>query len=205
MAIRRAPRSVTDQALAEVAEPSARLFTVDEYYRMAEVGILRPDERVELIEGVVVQMPPIGPDHAGSVDSLNETFGDRLRPRVRVRVQNPIRLDGMAEPEPDITLLRPESERRLPYRSSHPTLEDLFLVVEVSDSTLAYDLGEKAAMYSRAGVPDLWIIDVNGDRIVVHREPTADGYASVTPVERGMTISPLAFPDVEFTADEVLG
>jgi Uma2 family endonuclease len=111
----------------------------------------------------------------------------------------------MAEPEPDITLLRPESERRLPYRALHPTLEDLLLVVEVSDSTLTFDLGEKAAMYARAGVPDLWVIDVRGDRIVVHREPTTDGYASVQTIGRGMTIRPLAFPDVEFTADEILG
>ena len=205
MAIRRAPLPVTDDATVEVAEPSVRLFTVDEYYRMAEVGILRPDERVELIEGVIVQMPPIGPDHAGSVDSLNELLGDRLRPRARVRVQNPLHLDGMAEPEPDLALVRPEGERREAYRSSHPTLEDIFLVVEIADSTLTYDLGEKAAMYARAGVPDLWVIDLRGGRIVVHREPTPDGYASVQTIERGTTVRPLAFRDIEFTADEILG
>jgi Uma2 family endonuclease len=204
MAIRRAPLPVTDDATVEVAEPSARLFTVDEYYRMAEVGILHPDERVELIEGVIVQMPPIGPRHAFNVTRLTELLMRRLAGRAMIRSQSPIRLDTGAEPEPDVAAVRFDPANPKEYEARHPSPRDALLVIEVADTTLAFDLGEKALVYSRHDIADLWVIDLIGDVVVVHRQPTADGYASVTTVTRGMTVSPLAFPDVEFTADEIL-
>jgi Uma2 family endonuclease len=205
MAARRAPRTATVEAPAHREEPTPRLFTVDEYYKMAEAGILRPDERVELIDGRIVEMPPIGPEHADSVDTVVEIFGDRLRPRVRIRVQSPLQIGILQLPEPDVSLIKTPAERGSSYRKTHPRLDDILLVVEVADTTLQHDLGEKARMYARAGVPELWVIDVPHDRLVVHREPAPDGYASIVTVNRGETLSALAFPDVTFTADEILG
>lgn len=205
MAIQRATDVVPGQAEAPPSEPRPRLFTVDEYYKMAEVGILRPDERVQLIEGTIIDMPPGGPDHFSSVDWISELFRERLGSRVRIRVQGPIDLAERAHPEPDVALLRRPTTGGRAYRLSHPTGADLFLAIEVADSTLRFDLGEKALMYARHGVADLWVVDLPGDRIVVHREPTANGFASVKSVTRGDSISPLAFPAVSFTADEILG
>jgi Uma2 family endonuclease len=204
MAIQRATEATPREAEAMPSEPRPRLFTVDEYYKMAEVGILRPDERVQLIEGKIIEMPPSGSEHADLVDSIAERFGDRLRPRARIRVQNQLELAELAHPEPDVALIRRPVPGQRSYRRTHPGLSDLLLIVEVSDSTLRFDLGEKALMYARHGVTDLWVVDVSGDRVVVHREPTADGYASVRSFRRGEIISPLAFPDVTFTADEIL-
>lgn len=205
MAIQRATEAIPGASQVTPPEPRPRLFTVDEYYKMAEVGILRPDERVQLIEGTIIEMPPSGSEHADVVDSIAELFGDRLRPRARIRVQNQLDLAELAHPEPDIALVRRPVPGQRSYRGSHPGLPDVLLVIEVSDSTLRLDLGEKARMYARHGVSDLWVVDLQGDRIVVHREPTRNGYSSVEAVTRGATITPLAFPDVSFTADEILG
>lgn len=205
MAIQRVSRSVADEAKFEVSEPSARLFTVDEYYRMAEVGILRPDERVQLIEGVIVQMPPIGPRHAFNVDRVADLFRLRVGTQARIRTQQPIRLASLAEPEPDIAIVRSYLTSPKMYETRHPGPDDVLVLIEIADSTLAFDLGEKAAMYAQSNVKELWVVDLHNDRMHVHREPTGDGYASVEVAERGMTVNPLAFPDVEFTADEILG
>jgi Uma2 family endonuclease len=206
MAIERAEtESVPSVAATDAAGPTPRLFTVDEYYKMADVGILRPDEHVQLIEGVVVQMPPGGPDHSSSVDWIAEHFRDRLGSRARIRVQSPIDLAERAHPEPDVALVKRPAGGGRAYRVSHPGQADILLAVEVADSTLRFDLGEKAAMYARHGVMDLWVVDLTGDRVVVHRGPTADGYAEVRALTRGESISPLAFPDVTFTIDEILG
>ena len=205
MAIQRATDATPNEAEATPSEPRLRPFTVDEYYKMAEVGILRPDERVQLIEGMVIQMPPGGPDHFSAVDWIAELFGDRLRSRVRIRVQGPIDLAERSHPEPDVALIRRPTTRGRAYRVTHPTGADLFLAIEVADSTLRFDLGEKALMYARHGVADLWVVDLQGDRVVVHREPTSDGYGSVESVMRGQSFSPLAFPDVPFSVDEILG
>ena len=205
MAIQRSTEAIPYEAGGTPSEPRPRLFTVDEYYKMAEAGILRPDEKVQLIEGKIIEMPPGGPDHFSSVDWIAELFRDRLGLRVRVRVQGPVDLAERAHPEPDVALLRRPTTAGRAYRLAHPTGADLFLAIEVADSTLRLDLGEKALMYALHGITDLWVVDLQGDRVVVHREPTAHGYASVRPLARGESISPLAFPDVTFTVDEILG
>ena len=205
MAARRAPRTATVEAPAPAEGPAPRLFTVDEYYKMAEVGILRPDEHVELIDGKIIQMPPSGPEHADSVDTVVELFADRVRPRARIRVQSAVQLGSHALPEPDVVLIRTPAGRGAPYRSAHPGRDDIFLVVEVADSSLTHDVGEKASMYARSGLAELWVIDIPNDRLLVHREPAPDGYANVRTLARGDAISPLAFPDVTFTVDEILG
>ena len=134
---------------------SHRRFTVDEYYRMAGAGILHEDDRVELIEGEIVEMPPIGSYHAGEVDWLAQLLVRRLAGHAIVRGQNPIHLSVYSEPQPDITLLRPRADF---YTTSHPTPEDILLVIEVADTSVAYDREIKAPLYSRAGIIDVLVV-----------------------------------------------
>jgi Uma2 family endonuclease len=182
-----------------------RLFTVDEYYRMAEAGILGEDDRVELIEGEILRRSPIGPRHADEVDEVTALFFARLGASARIRVQSPIRLSRRSEPEPDLAVLRRYPEGQRPYRSTHPVPADVLLVVEVADSSLEYDLGRKARLYARHAIPELWVLDQRGDRVVVHRDPTPRSYATVRTLGRGESISPLAFPEILFTIQELLG
>jgi Uma2 family endonuclease len=189
----------------QASGPRQRLFTVDEYYKMAEVGILRPDERVELIEGKLIEMPAIGPRHAYNVNRLTVLFLSKLAGRAEIRAQSPVRAATGAEPEPDLAAAQLYSDAPKTYESRHPTPKETHFVVEVSDTTLAFDLGEKAQMYARHGIAELWVVDLQGDAVVVHRQPTADGYASIETMHRGQTVAPVAFPDVPFTIDEILG
>jgi Uma2 family endonuclease len=182
-----------------------RLFDVDEYYRMAEVGILKPDERVELIEGEILVMSPIGRRHISAVMRLTKLCVLQFVGLAEVSIQNPVRLRPRVEPEPDLAVLRLHPDEPVPYAGAHPGPEDVLLIVEVAWSSLTYDLGEKSALYARYGVPELWIVDLTQDRLLIHREPTADGYARVVELPRGESISPIAFPDLSFTADEILG
>ncbi|MBA2447559.1 MAG: Uma2 family endonuclease [Chloroflexi bacterium] len=186
-------------------QPTKRLFTVDEYYRMAKAGILGEDDRVELIEGEIVQMSPIGPRHAGRVDRLNHLLGERFGEVAWIRIQNPVRLSNRSEPEPDLALLRPERERDRPYESAHPTPADTLLVVEVAESSVEYDLGRKARVYARHGIAELWVLNLRTERLFVYRDATPRGYATSRILARGESISPLAFPEILLTVDEILG
>jgi len=186
-------------------QPSARLFTVDEYYRMAEAGILGEDDRVELIEGEIIQMSPIGPLHANEVNHLNRLISQRFSGVAWVSIQNPIRLSKRSEPEPDLALVRTEQDRGSSYAVSHPTPADVFLVVEVAHHSAEYDLGRKSRMYARHDIPELWVLDLRSDRLVVNRDPTPQGYATTRILVRGESISTLAFPEITLTVDEILG
>jgi Uma2 family endonuclease len=186
-----------------VASPTRRLFTVDEYYRMAEAGILCEDDRVELIEGEIIEMPPIGSPHASVVARLNSLFPRRLTPEVAiVAIQTPIRLGGRTEPVPDICLLKPRSDF---YSKEHPDASDVLLLIEVSDTTLAYDTGRKQALYADAGISEYWVIDVNGRRIEVYRGPASGNYKQRLIMQPGESIAPLAFPDLTIAVSDVLG
>ena len=187
----------------EVTEyaPNKRKFTVAEYYRMAEVGILRPDERVELIEGEIIVMAPIGPGHSGSVLITNSVLSEHAPGRFLVQIQNPIHLGDGSEPEPDAMLLRLRADR---YTRSHPTPSDVLLVIEVSDSSLEYDRDVKAHIYGRAGVPETWVKNLPEDCIERFTEPGPDGYAQHTIHRRGDTLTPVSLPDLEFPVDDLL-
>lgn len=179
-----------------------RLFTVDEYYRMAEAGVLGPDDRVELLEGEIVTMSPIGNRHAGCVNALNQIFTSRLAGRAVVTVQNPVRLDTHSEPQPDVCLLRPRADS---YRSAHPRPRDVLLLVEVSDTTQEYDRGEKLRAYAKAEIAEVWIVDLAGEAVESCREPRAEGYARIESFRRGQNLSPAAFADLRVGVDEILG
>ena len=176
-------------------------FNVNEYYRMAETGVLRPDARVELLDGKIIDMSPIGPFHGGVTNYLNQIFTTASKSRWLMSVQNPVRLDDHSEPQPDIMLLKPASDF---YRKRHPQPEDVFLLVEISDSTLETDQEDKLPAYGRAGVAEVWIVNLNELTVEVYREPNFTGYGSKTILQAGDQARPLAFPDVAVDVAELL-
>ncbi len=171
-------RTGSTDVLSRHTAPRRRL-TVAEFHRMAEVGILGDDDRVELIEGQLVAMSPIGVRHALAVDALSQTFFAAAAGRATVRVQNPVVLDDATQPQPDIALVRP---RWRGYPAQHPGPEDVFLLVEVADTSLATDRGVKLELYARAGIREFWIVDLTQGVVHVHRGPEGNGYASVAMV-----------------------
>lgn len=185
--------------------PNLGLMTVDEYHRLGETGVLDEDSRVELVDGRVVEMPPIGPRHMYNVNRLTQLFVLRLLGRMVLSIQNSVTFGRRLERQPDVTLLDPHASDPSFYKTNRPRPSDVLLIVEVSDSTLQTDLEEKARQYAAHAVADYWVADLQGDQIWMHREPTPNGYASVRTLARGETVSPLAFPDVSFTVDEILG
>ncbi|MDP8922709.1 MAG: Uma2 family endonuclease [Chloroflexota bacterium] len=183
-------------------QPTKYLFTVDEYERLGQAGILGEDSRVELIEGEIIQMNPIGGPHASTVDRLTRLLVLGLGDLAIVRVQSPIRIRERNEPQPDLALLRPRADF---YATGHPTPADVLLVVEVEDTTVEYDTRTKAPLYARAGIPELWVVDLPRACVVTHREPSDIGYAATRVHRRGEVLRPLAFPDLAVPVDDILG
>jgi Uma2 family endonuclease len=181
--------------------PKTRKFTVAEYYRMAEVGILRPEERVELIEGEIIVMAPIGPGHSGEVNRLNHRFSHPDNDRFIVHVQNPVQFGDGSELEPDVALLRYRDDY---YGTAHPTPADVLLAIEVADTSLEYDREIKAQVYGRAGVPETWIKNLPEDCIEQFTEPGPEGYGQHTIHHRGETLTPVSLPDLALLVDELL-
>lgn len=179
-----------------------RLFNVTEYYRMAEAGILSEDDRVELIEGEIVKMTPVGSRHSACVDRLNTIFNSKLMSTAIVRIQNPIHINEYSEPQPDIALLIPRSDF---YAEAHPTSNDVLLIVEVSDTSLEYDRRVKLPLYASALISEVWLIDILKQRIEIHREPSKNLYQEIRYIQRGQSLSPLHFPAVSLNAEEILG
>jgi len=184
------------------AEVTKKLFTVDDYYRMAEAGILTPEDRVELIEGEIIQMSPIGNRHAGCVNRATDLFTFVFRGKATVTVQNPVRLNKYNEPQPDLVLAKPRADY---YASKHPTGEDVFLVLEVADTTLRKDRNVKLPIYARLEVPEVWIEDLAHDRILVFRDRAAKSYKTSLTLRRGDSLSVAAFPEVTFKVEDLLG
>jgi Uma2 family endonuclease len=170
-----------------------RRFTVDEYHRMAEVGILGPDDRVELLDGEIVEMSPIGARHAATVTRLEHLFHRLVGDRAIVRGQNPVRSDQYSEPEPDLALVTPRADF---YAEGHPAPRDILLIVEVSDTSLGYDRLRKVPNYARAGIPEVWLADLSMNRVERYREPSGDAYADRQILGPEAALTPLLLPDV---------
>ena len=181
--------------------PEKRKFTVAEYYRMTELGILQHTERVELLDGEIIVMAAIGVPHAIGVNRVNQAFAEVARNRFTVSVQNPVHLDDYSEPQPDLAIVRLREDSEL---TSHPGPADTLVAVEVSDSTLAFDLGAKARRYAAAGIPEMWVMNLPGDCIDRLDQPGPAGYARHTVFRRGENISPAALPDLEFAVADLL-
>jgi Uma2 family endonuclease len=181
---------------------SRRLFTVHEYYLMLQAGILTEDDRVELIEGEIVQMTAIGSRHAACVDRLNQLFSTRVVERAIVRVQNPVRLSEYSEPQPDLALLKPRPDF---YAGAHPGPLDMLLLVEVADTSAGVDRAAKMPLYARAGIPEAWLVDLQADQVEVHRQPAPQGYQEVCSLGRGTQLGVEVFPDLSLAVDDILG
>jgi Uma2 family endonuclease len=183
-------------------EVRKKRFTVDEYEQMGRAGIFGEDDRVELIDGGIVEMTPIGSQHAGCVTRITNLFARRVGDRAIVSVQNPIRLGVHDEPQPDVVLLRPRDDF---YSRFHPGPHDVLLVIEVSDASTVYDRDTKVPLYARAGIPDAWRVDIQADLVEVYRDPSPEGYSQMQSVRRGGRLAPGLLPDLDFAAEEILG
>jgi Uma2 family endonuclease len=179
-----------------------RRFTVQEYHQMAEAGVLSEDERVELIEGEIVHMAAIGSRHAAAVKRLNHLFFQHLSGRAVLGVQDPIQLSSFSEPQPDVALLRPRVDF---YAQGHPQPADVFLVVEVADTSVGFDRDLKAPLYARSGILEMWLVNLSDDYVAVYRQPHSTGYQDVRRMQRGQRLAPQAFPELELAVDDILG
>jgi Uma2 family endonuclease len=186
--------------MAVDVDVARRLFTREEYHRMGEVGILKPTDRVELIQGEIVQMSPIGRRHFAFVNNLNQLLAVRLAGHAIVSVQNPVVLADDSEPQPDLAVLR---RRAVPYKEREAFADDVLLLIEVAETSLAYDRTTKLRLYARAGISEYWVVDCAAETIEVHRLPGADGYREVTRVVGVATLTLQAFPEVTLATAEI--
>jgi Uma2 family endonuclease len=177
--------------MSVVFTPQRRKLSADQFERMGQTGILGPDARVELIEGEMIEMAPIGSRHASAVDFLSMHFARLVGDAALVRTQNPLRLADDSEPQPDLVLLRPSADR---YRSAHPRPENVLLLIEVADTTLTFDRDTKLPLYAKHGVPEVWILDLDAKRLEVYREPGAGSYHRKLERTETESIAPLALP-----------
>ncbi len=178
-------------------------FTVQDYHRMAEVGTFREDDRLELLEGEIVEMPPIGPGHAGGVKRLMNGFLPlQVESKAIISVQDPIDSGEHSEPQPDLALLKPRPDF---YSLEHPGPEHVFSVVEVMDSSTSDDREVKIPLYARFGIPETWLVDVAQGLIEMYRAPAPGGCQQVRTLRRGERLSPQAFPELILTVGEPLG
>jgi Uma2 family endonuclease len=180
---------------------SRHRITVDEYYRMAEVGVLAPEARVELIEGVIIDMAPIGSRHGGTETQLGELLSEAAGARAIMRMELPVRLSAWSEPQPDVVLLKRRSDY---YKGGHPTAEDTLLVVEVSETSLRYDREVKVPLYASHKIPEVWLVDLKGGQIHFFRAPGASGYEDVSSTTNPGVIALAALPGVQVDLSHVL-
>jgi len=183
-------------------EPIRRPFTVEEYDRMIEVGILGKEDHVELIDGEIVEMSPIGLRHAACVDRATMLLAPALVGKAIVRTQGPIRLSDFSKPQPDLILLEPRKDY---YAAAAPITRNALLVIEVSDTSIRYDRGPKLKVYARAGVSEVWIEDLTTDTLWVFREPSRAAYKVQLTLRAGDALAPLAFPALRVAVSELLG
>lgn len=177
-------------------------FTVEDFERLAKEGILTEEERVELIDGEVVEMTPIGSHHAGCLKRIVAALRTRLGDEVILAVRDPLELDGLRQPQPDLMLLRARHDF---YRSSHPRPADVLLLIEVADTSRDFDSTGKAEMYARAAIPEYWLVDLTRSEVLIHRAPTGIGYTRVEPRHQGDSWSPHLLPNLTVTWEDIFG
>jgi len=183
-------------------EVHRKQFTVEEYHRMGETGILGPEDRVELIEGEIIKMSPIGVRHVGCVNAATNVLTIALGDRAVVSVQNPLQLSSISEPQPDIIVMKPRADF---YRSRRQEARDSVLVIEVSDTSLKYDRDVKLPLYAQAQVPEVWIENLEENLLLVYTELVNGVYNPQRTLPRTANVSPQAFPDVVISVEQLLG
>ena len=183
-------------------EVTRRRFTADEYQEMGRAGILREDDRVELIDGEVLAMSPIGPSHNGTVNRLTALFGRLVGAAAIVQIGGPVRVDAYSEPQPDLVLLKARADF---YASALPGSVDVLLAVEVAQSSLAYDRGVKSSLYARRGIAEYWIVDLNGGEVIRHTESVDGRYSRVAAVPHDYAFAPGLLPACVVTTRDILG
>ena len=193
---------LTEEDRVELIAARRRPFTVGEYYRMAAADILTEEDRVELIAGQIVAMSPIGSRHAACVDRLNGLLHRQQESPFIVRVQSPIALDAYSEPEPDLVLLRPRADF---YADAHPTASDVLLAIEVADTSIDYDREVKLPLYAQAGIPEVWLIDLQKNRVEVYARLQGDAYQQCVEVTADATLTSPTVAGLELAAADVLG
>jgi hypothetical protein len=187
---------------AMLIEVTRRRFTAEEFWRMAEAGLFREQPRVELIDGEIVDMTPIGPRHAFCVGFLIDWLVPRLAGRALLLPQLSLRLGARTECQPDLVLVRPPLAA---YRDANAVPRDVLLLVEVSDTSPGYDQQIKVPLYAEAGIPEFWIVDLVNEVVQVRREPAGNRYRAVEQCGRGRTVAPAPFPDLALSIDALLG
>lgn len=180
--------------------PRHRL-TVRDFERMAEVGIFGEDDRVELIQGEILDMAPIGKRHAACLNRLVHLFSTALGDRAVIAPQNPIQLGRDSQPQPDLAVLAFRADY---YAARHPTTEDVLLLVEIAESSAAYDRDVKLPLYAAHGVPEVWLIDLTADRVERHLSPSSEGYRKILRPDEGETFSPEHLPAISLNATQVI-
>jgi Uma2 family endonuclease len=178
-----------------------RLWTVADYHRMAETGILDEDERVELLEGKIIWMSAKGTAHSSAVRRIDKLLQIRLGNQALISIQEPIKLNQRSEPEPDVAVVQIDP---LDYADHHPTPSEVYLIIEVADSSLKFDCETKGKAYAQAGIADYWVIDVVDRQLYVFREPNEEGYQSKVILGENEMISPLQFADLQIVILEML-
>jgi Uma2 family endonuclease len=181
---------------------SARhFFTVAEFERMGEAGIFAKDARLELIEGEIVEMSPIGSRHAACVNFLSRFLNAAVGDRALISTQNPIQLNDYSEPQPDVALLRLRDDF---YRHAHPMPEDVLLIIEVADTTVDYDRLVKVPLYAKAGIKEVWVVNLPAEQIEIYAEPSGGAYQITKQVKRGEEAAAYSIPNLIVSADAVL-
>jgi Uma2 family endonuclease len=196
----RADREVIERVMT--VQISKKYFTINEYRKMAEIGIISDSDRVELINGEIIEMTPIGSVHAGYVNRLNNLLSSSLGNRAIVSVQNPVQIDDRSEPEPDISVLKYRSDF---YTQAHPGPEDILLIVEAADTSLDYDREIKIPLYAHVLIPEVRIVNLNKNILEIYRKPDGSLYQEVLSLQKGETINVLQFPDKSFYVNDILG
>jgi len=179
-----------------------RKFNTSQYHQMNQSNILTEDDRVELINGEIIEMSPIGTKHTSCINRCNSILPNLLGQKVIISIQNPITLNNLSEPQPDIALLKPRADF---YENSHPQPQDIFLLIEVVDSSIDYDRDIKIPLYANSNIYEVWLIDINAQLITVYRYPQNDNYQEITTYHRGEKISILSFPDISLQVNAILG
>ena len=178
-----------------------RLWTVEDYHRLVAAGILHPEERVELIEGQIVRMAAKGTPHSAAITRTARVLVNGLGEQVLLRTQESIRLNDYSEPEPDVAVVQVNP---LDYADHHPTPEEVYLVIEVVDSSLSKEREIKARIYAQAGIADYWILDINQRQLFVLRTPSQNGYQNEFMLTEDANISPLQFPNLSVASQDIL-